>query len=142
MGSTFLNVERAKEELAQLHQQVVELENRVGTLRETLQKAVNELFVTDRQVFPALQEAALAARIAEVLLSRLPAPSPAPNPRKHYVREREAAEYMGVKVSTVRAWRLLRSKNGPPFVHVGRMVLYPVKALEEHMQERIVPRRT
>jgi len=43
--------------------------------------------------------------------------------------KREAADYMGVKVATLRAWRLLRSKNGPLFVRVGRMMMYPVTEL-------------
>lgn len=93
------------------------------------------------RLFPALQEAALATRIAEAVISRLPVLSHGPTARKQYVREREAADYMGIKVSTLRAWRLLRSKNGPPFTRVGRMVMYPMVELETHMRAGLVPRR-
>jgi len=51
------------------------LEKRVNSVRESLRKAITDLFGTDRQAFPALQEAGLVARIAEVVVSRLPAPS-------------------------------------------------------------------
>jgi predicted DNA-binding transcriptional regulator AlpA len=140
MPIAFRNTERARQEIAQLHGELLQLEKRVNSVRESLGKAITDLFGTDRQAFPALAEAALAARVAEAVVSRLSVPTPVPSSRKQYIREREAAEYMGVKVSTLRAWRLLRSKNGPPFTRVGRMILYPVKELEDHMQERIVPR--
>ena len=141
MSTGFRNLERAKDELTEMHREILQLEKRVDTLRESLRKAIAELFGTDSQAFPALQEAALAGRIAELVVSRLPSPSPAPSFRKQYVREREAADYMGVKVSTLRSWRLLRSKHGPPFTRVGRMVMYPMAELEEHMRAGMIPRR-
>lgn len=88
----------------------------------------------------ALKHAALAARIADPVVSRLPgtqAMSPrASSLQKHYIRGREAAEYMGAKVATLRAWRMRRSQTGPPFTGVGRMVLYP-----QHMRAGMVSRR-
>ena len=141
MPTTFRNIERAREELAQLHTELLRLEQRVNSVRESLGKAITELFGTDRQAFPALQEAALAARVAEAVVSRLPAPSQVPVARKQFVREREAADYMGVKVATLRAWGMRRSKTGPPFARVGKMVLYPVSELENHMRACLVPRR-
>jgi Helix-turn-helix domain len=112
----------------------------VNSVRESLGRTITELFGTDRLAFAALQETLLAARIAEAVVSRLPVPLQVPAARQ-YVREREAADYMGVKVATLRAWRLLRSKNGPPFTRVGRMVMYPMAALEEHMRAGLVPHR-
>jgi predicted DNA-binding transcriptional regulator AlpA len=142
MPTAFRNIERAREELAQLHGEFLQLEKRVNSVRESLGRAITDLFGTDRPAFPALQEAALAARIAEVVLSRLPVSSLAPTARKEYIREREAAQYMGVSVSALRSWRLFRSKNGPPFSRLGKMVLYPVKELEDHMRAGLVPRRS
>jgi helix-turn-helix protein len=60
---------------------------------------------------------------------------------RQYVREPEAAAYMGVKVATWRARRLLRSKKGPPFTRVGRMVMYLMAALEEHIRAGLIPYR-
>jgi hypothetical protein len=141
MPTTFRNLERAREEVAQLHGELLQLEKRVNSVRESLGKAITDLFGTDRPAFTALQEAALAARVAEAVVSRLPAPAQVPAARKQYVREREAAEFMGVKVSTLRAWRMRRSKNGPPFARIGKMVLYPVDELERHMTDRLIPPR-
>jgi len=141
MGTGFRNLERAKGELTEMHREILQLEKRVDTLRESLRKAIAELFGTDSQAFPALQEAALVARIAEAVVALLPVSPQSPSIRKQYVRERDAAEYMGVKVSTLRAWRLLRSKHGPPFTRVGRMVMYPVAELENLMRAGLVPRR-
>jgi hypothetical protein len=92
MTITFRNLERAKEELAKLHGELLQLEKRVNSVRDSLGKAITELFGTDRQAFPALEEAALAARIAEAVVSRLPSSSQVQTDRKQYVREREAAE--------------------------------------------------
>ena len=79
MTTEFRNMERAREELALLHGELLQLEKRVNSVRESLGKAITELFGTDRQAFPALQEAALAARIAEAVVSRLPIPSQSSN---------------------------------------------------------------
>jgi hypothetical protein len=141
MGTPFRSIERAKEELAQLQSELLKLENRVGTVHDSIAKAIVELFGTDRRTFSALQEAALAVRVAEAVVSRLPAPSQGLNIRNKYVREREAADYMGIKVSTLRAWRLRRSKNGPPFTRVGRTVMYPMAELESHMRSGLVLHR-
>jgi hypothetical protein len=40
---------------------------------------------------------------------------------------------MGVSVFTLRSWRSKGSRNGPPFVRIGKMVLYPVAELEKHI---------
>ncbi len=57
------------------------------------------------------------------------------------MREREAAAYMGVSVAALRRWRLLRSKNGPPFTRFGRVVLYPMAELESHLKAGMVSPR-
>jgi Helix-turn-helix domain len=141
MPTTFRNIERAREELAHLHGELLQLEKRVNSVRDSLGKTITELFGTDRQAFPALQEAALVAKVAEAVVSRLPFPAQSATARKQFVREREAASYMGVSVATLRRWRTLRSKNGPPFTRVGRMVMYAMAELEDHMRAGMVPRR-
>jgi hypothetical protein len=139
--TTFRNIEGARAELAQLHADLLQLEKRVNSVRESLGKAITELFGTDRQAIPALEVAALAARVAEAVVSRLSVPSQVSSARKQYVREREAAEYMGVSVAALRSWRLRRSKTGPPFTRLGRMVMYSMTELEDHMRAGLVSRR-
>ena len=141
MPTAFRNIERAREELAQLRGEFSQLEKHVNSVRESLGKAITELFGTDRQAFPALQEAALAARVAEVVVSRLSVPSQSPTARKQFVREREAAEYVGVSVATLGRWRTLRSNSGPAFTHLGRMVMYSMTEPEDHMRAGLVPRQ-
>ena len=141
MAAAFRNIERAREELAELQGEFIQLEKRVNLVRESLGKAIAELFGTDRQAFPALQEAALAARVAEAVLSRLPVPSTTPGDRREYVTDQEAAAYMGMSVATLRRWRSVRSENGPPFTRIGRMVRYSMTELEAHMRAGLVPRR-
>ena len=58
-----------------------------------------------------------------------------------YVREGEAAKYIGVSVSTLRSWRTKRSKNGPPYTRLGRLVTYRIAELDGHMKARTVPQR-
>ncbi len=54
--------------------------------------------------------------------------------RTRYVREREAAKYIGVSVSALRRWRTDWSRNGPPFTRLVRLVMYPIAKLEAHMR--------
>jgi hypothetical protein len=139
MDTAFRNLERARQELIELHREFAQLERHIESLRESVRTSVTELFRTDRQAFPALDDATLATRIADAVISRLPVPARTSSVQKGYVREREAAEYMGVKVATLRAWRIRRSQSGPPFARVGRMILYPVAELQARMY-RIRPR--
>jgi predicted DNA-binding transcriptional regulator AlpA len=60
---------------------------------------------------------------------------------KRYVREKEAAAFLGVSVSALRSWRSKRSPSGPPVTRIDRMVFYSMKGLEQFMQQRTVERR-
>ena len=97
MGTALRNLERAKQELAEFHRELLRLEKRADSLRESLRKSAEELLGPGRQAFSAFDEPALAARIAEAITARLPVTPQTPSVRKHYVREREAAEYMAVE---------------------------------------------
>ena len=91
---------------------------------------------------PDTYDGALVARIAEAVTTRLTSSwQNSTAVRRKYVREREAAELTGVKVATLRAWRLRRSETGPPFVRLGRMILDPLAELENHVQAGLVPAR-
>jgi predicted DNA-binding transcriptional regulator AlpA len=76
------------------------------------------------------------------VVARLGTPSkPQAQAEKRYVREREAAGFLGVSVSALRSWRGKRSPSSPPFTKVGGMVMYSVKELEQFMEERTVETR-
>jgi hypothetical protein len=53
MTTAFRNIERARGELTQLHGELLQLEKRVNSVRESLGRAITELFGTDRQAFTA-----------------------------------------------------------------------------------------
>jgi predicted DNA-binding transcriptional regulator AlpA len=81
-------------------------------------------------------------RVAERVVARLRArPNAQVQEQSRYVREKEAAAFIGVSVKTLRSWRSKRPVYGPPVTRMGKMVLYSVKGLEEYMEERTVEGR-
>ena len=135
------SIEKVTREFNRLRSELVEFDSRVNDLRESIHSMEWEL-LTHMGQSPAFQEDKLAMRIADEVSSRLAvATSESNRDRTRYVREREAAKYIGVTVSTLRSWRTKRSKNGPPYTRLGRMVMYPIVELEEHMKARTVPPR-
>jgi hypothetical protein len=126
--------------LANLQRELCQFEKQLVALRDSVRGLI-EATGTNRQVISSTQESELATRIADGVLMRLNAAAHTTSAHKKYVREREAADYMGVSVAALRSWRLRRSKNGPPFTRLGKMVLYSVAELERHMEARLVPSR-
>jgi predicted DNA-binding transcriptional regulator AlpA len=137
MTTRLPDIRRATEELDELRRELRGLEKRIDALTAWLQKAKAELPEVENRSFSVVQEAAIASRIADAVLSSLQTAPQISTPRN--IREREAAKYLGVSVSALRAWRM-RSK-GPRFIHLGRMVLYPVKELDAYVKAAWVPRR-
>lgn len=119
--------------LSELRNDLRQIEKRIETMLGSISAAENELVQrSDRS--PTSPDDSLAARIADGVVSRLAiSRTDIAKARKEYLREKEVAQYMGVSVFSLRSWRSKGSKNGPPFVHIGRMVLYPVVELEKHM---------
>jgi hypothetical protein len=135
------NVGKARDQLACLHAELLQLESNIRRVRELVQNDITQSSESSQHALLTSDEDALVARIAENVVARQAARPEAQRLRKRYVREREAAEYLGVSVAALRSWRLFRSQNGPPFTRLGKMVLYPVTELEKHMADRIVPPR-
>jgi hypothetical protein len=57
---------------------------------------------------------------------------PETHPRR--IRTRDAADYIGAAPRTLEKWRI--SGAGPPFIKVGRLVLYDVATLDRWLAER------
>lgn len=138
MHKTSRGLEQVRAEFSDLLKDFLLLEKRISSLRDSLRKFVEDTFGEDRQALGVLDEMALATRVAQALVARLEIPSHTPINRKRYFRDSEEAEYMGVSVACLPRWRLERSKKGPPFARVGRMVMYPMADLEDFMRERLV----
>jgi len=60
---------------------------------------------------------------------------------QRYVRDVEAAAFLGVSVFTLRSWRSRGEPCGPPVTRMGKMVMYSVKGLEQYMEERTAESR-
>jgi predicted DNA-binding transcriptional regulator AlpA len=52
-----------------------------------------------------------------------------------FLKDREVAAALGMKVSTLRRWRLLR--KGPPFHKIGAAVRYSPKDLDTWLSARL-----
>jgi predicted DNA-binding transcriptional regulator AlpA len=57
------------------------------------------------------------------------------NPHKA-LREKEAAEVLGVSVKTLQAWRFYC--KGPKYLKIGRAVRYPVEYLDQFKESSTV----
>lgn len=53
------------------------------------------------------------------------------------LREREAAEALGISVKTLRNWRYMTPQKGPRPSHLGRAVVYPVAEIERYLAENM-----
>lgn len=54
------------------------------------------------------------------------------------LREREAAEAIGVSVKTLRNWRYMTPIKGPRPSRIGRVIVYPIAEIERCINEHIV----
>jgi predicted DNA-binding transcriptional regulator AlpA len=134
-------LEKANEELRRIHNQLLQLEERIGVVRESVQKSISDMSGQSHPACSALQDEAFVARIADAVISRMGSSAretKAESVSRRYLREKEAAKYMGVSVSTLRAWRSRRSSSGPPFTRAGRIVMYSISELEKHMESSTV----
>lgn len=70
--------------------------------------------------------------------------APAEVPNEHaLLSDVQVAKMLGIAVSVVRKWRVPYTAGGPPFIKVGRRVLYPRKAvikwIEREQQTPTIP---
>lgn len=141
MRSTQQNLANAREELAHILREFTQLQKRIEAVRESVADALVRLFGEERPALAGFQEEELIERIASSVVSRLPAPpKPQAQEEKRYVREKEAAAFLGVSVSALRSWRGKRRRSGPSVTRMGRMVVYSVKELARFAEERTVER--
>jgi hypothetical protein len=126
--------------LARLRIELVEFENRVKELQESLHNIEWKLHNNNCQS-PLHHEDRLVTRIEEVLARIVDSGSDSERDRRRCTKEGDAAKYIGVSVSILRSWRTKRSKNGSPYTRLGRLVMYPIAELHAHMKARTVPPR-
>ena len=142
MRRTHRSLADVREELVQIQEEFVRLQKRIDTVRDSVADSLVRLFGEERPAFAGLREEALMERIAGSVVARLAAsPKPQARGETRYVRDVEAAAFLGVSVSTLRSWRSRGEPKGPPFSKVGGMVMYSLKELERYMEERTVGKR-
>jgi len=111
-------------------------------MRDSVADSLLRLFGEERPVFRGLNEEEMIERIAIRVVARLGATlKPQANGGQRYVRESEAASFLGVSVFTLRAWRSRGGPCSPPVTRMGRMVMYPMRELERFMEQRTVESR-
>lgn len=55
---------------------------------------------------------------------------------KDLLKDYEAAEFLGMSVSTIRRWRTLN--KGPSFVRLCNSIRYPKSSLEKYLEDMVV----
>jgi hypothetical protein len=106
----------AREELVQIEQELIQLQKRIEVVRDCVTDSLARFFGEQRPAFTGLQEEELIERIAGSVVARLgTAPKPQSLGDKQYIRDVEAAKYLGVSAATLRSWR---SKRPPGNDHL------------------------
>ena len=129
----------AREELVQIEQEFTRLQKRIDTVRDCVTGSLTRIFGEERPAIAALAEEEFIEKLAGRVVARLgTAPRSQARGEQRYVRDVEAASFLGVRVGTLRGWRSRGTGGGPPVTKVGGMVMYSMKGLEQFMEERTV----
>jgi hypothetical protein len=132
----------ARKELLEIQQEFVRLQKRIDAVRGCVTDSLTRIFGEERPAIAALAEEELIERIAGRVAARLGAlPAAKKQIDNRYVREKEAAAFLGVSVFSLRSWRSRGEPCGPPFPRMGSMVMYSVRELERYMEQRTVGKR-
>jgi hypothetical protein len=130
MRRTLRDLADAREELISIEQEFTRLQKRIEAVRDSVAAALVRLFGEQSPAFSGLAEEEIVERIAGRVVARLNiAPMSQPTANRKYVREKEAAGFLGVSVSALRDWRSRRPPSGPPVTKLDKMVMYSVKGL-------------
>jgi predicted DNA-binding transcriptional regulator AlpA len=130
----------ARTELLEIQQEFTQLQERIDAVRDCVTNSLTRIFGDERPALAGFAEEEFIEKLAGRVVGRL---SNQPTTTKtqlgnRYIREKEAAEFLGVSVKTLRCWRSSVNGDHPPVTRVGSMVMYSKKGLEEYMEERTV----
>jgi hypothetical protein len=104
----------ARKELIEIQQEFGRLQKRIDAARDCVTDSLTRIFGDERPAIAALAEEELIERIAGSVVARLGTPSkPQAKGEQRYVRDVEAAKYLGVSAATLRSWRSKRSRSEP-----------------------------
>lgn len=142
MRRTLRDLADARRELVEAQQEFVRLQKRIDMVRDCVTDSLKRIFGEERPAFAALAEEELIEKLAGRVAARLGTqPAMKKDIGNRYIREKEAAEFLGVSVFSLRSWRSRGTGGGPSWTKVGGMVMYSVKELERFMEMRTVLQR-
>lgn len=119
-----------------------QLQTRIEAVCDCVTDSLTRIFGEERPAFAALAEEELIEKLAGRVVARIESvPAAKKDIGNRYVRETEAATFLGVKVGTRRCWRSKVTESGSPVTSVGGMVMYSIKSLEQYVEQRIVEGR-
>ena len=142
MRRTLRDLADARRELLEIQDEFSRLEKRINAVRDCVTDSLTRIFGEERPAIAALAEEDFIEKLAGRVSARLGTqPTAKRQMDNRYVREKEAAEFLGVRIGTLRGWRSRVSGDHPPVTKVGGMVMYSKKSLEEYMELRTVGRQ-
>ena len=142
MRKTLRDLADARKELLEIQQEFGRLQKRIDAVSDSVTDSITRIFGKERSAIAARAEEELVEKLADRVAAGLGATQkPQTQGDKRYVRDVEAAKYLGVSAATLRSWRSKRSPSGPPVTRMGKMVMYSVKGLDQYMEQRTVEGR-
>ena len=139
MRRTLRDLADARKELLEIQQEFVRLQRRIDAVQQCVTDSLTRIFGDERPAMAALAEEELIEKLAGRVAARLGTqPAAKKDIGNRYVREKEAAAFLGVSVFTLQSWRSRGETSSPPFTKVGSRVMYSQRDLEQFMDMRTV----
>jgi DNA-directed RNA polymerase specialized sigma24 family protein len=114
MRRTLRDLADARKELLEIQQEFVRFEKRIDAVRDCVGDSLTRIFGDERPAVAAFAEEEFIEKLAGRVASRLGSlPAAKKQVGNHYVREKEAAAFLGVSVKTFRSWTSRGFRSGP-----------------------------
>jgi len=129
--------ESLRRELVELQEDLVRVARRLEGVRRAAAEVATELDsspVPSAASFSPVSDETVE-RVVKTALARV---GQTQSPQKAYLNTREVAELVGVSPRLLDKWRRTASPDGPPFLRLGRRVLYPIAELDKHFSRKLV----
>ena len=142
MRRTLRDLADARKELLEIQQEFGRLQKRIDAVRDCVTDSLTRIFGEEHPAIAALAEEELIEKLAGRVAVRIGSvPAAKKDIGNRYIREKEAAAFLGVSVFTLQGWRSRGTGGGPRVTKVGGMVMYSMKELEVYMEMRTIERR-
>ena len=115
MRRTLRDLADARKELLEVQQEFVRLQKRIDAVRDCVTDSLTRIFGEERPAMAALAEEEIIEKLAGRVAARLGTSTQSKaQGDKRYVRDVEAASFLGVRVGTLRSWRSRGEHCGHP----------------------------